>query len=460
MTVSFHRRPHGVLRVPVALALLAIAAGCGGGDGAGLDDGGGSGVEFAAATADVGTNRSIALTLTNRGDRGIGPVTFALERVADAAGRDVQGASITTVPERLGTLAPGASVSVTVLLSADPLAAGAYEATVAALADSVVVARATVGFAVAEPPDNGARAIAIEGVPATLRQGDVADLAARVLDEAGAELAGAPVSWFLLPSTAGEIEADALVAYEPGSALLIARSGRVDDTLAVTIEPRGVAGAFTTVSVTPPPSRALTDLWVHGNYAYTGTRPNGNDRGDALYTWDVTDPLAPVLTSTLVVDAGQVNDIKVRADGALAVLTHEASTDGLNGITLLSLADPAQPIVITRFTDQLQSGVHNVWIEGDFVYAAVDGGGQGLRVIDVSDPASPSVVATFRTGTSFVHDVYVRDGLAFVSYWNEGLVILDVGNGVAGGSPHDPRLVSRILLDGQTHNAWYWPSSR
>ncbi|MGH7539721.1 MAG: LVIVD repeat-containing protein, partial [Gemmatimonadota bacterium] len=58
----------------------------------------------------------------------------------------------------------------------------------------------------------------------------------------------------------------------------------------------------------------------------------------------------------------------------------------------------------------------------------------------------------------FLHDVYVRDGLAFLSHWNAGLIILDVGNGIAGGSPTSPVEVSRIRTQGdQTHNAWYWP---
>jgi hypothetical protein len=38
------------------------------------------------------------------------------------------------------------------------------------------------------------------------------------------------------------------------------------------------------------------------------------------------------------------------------------------------------------------------------------------------------------------------------------LIILDVGNGIVGGSPTDPREVSRVRTrGGQTHNAWYWP---
>jgi hypothetical protein len=54
----------------------------------------------------------------------------------------------------------------------------------------------------------------------------------------------------------------------------------------------------------------------------------------------------------------------------------------------------------------------------------------------------------------------VRDGLAFLSHWNAGLVILDVGHGVRGGSPAAPVEVARLAnLAGQTHNAWYWPEA-
>jgi hypothetical protein len=55
----------------------------------------------------------------------------------------------------------------------------------------------------------------------------------------------------------------------------------------------------------------------------------------------------------------------------------------------------------------------------------------------------------------------VKDGLAYLSYWNDGLVILDVGAGVAGGTPTAPRLVSRYVYSyplgaesyGNTHHA-------
>ncbi|NIP57020.1 MAG: hypothetical protein GWN82_03185, partial [Gemmatimonadetes bacterium] len=86
------------------------------------------------------------------------------------------------------------------------------------------------------------------------------------------------------------------------------------------------------------------------------------------------------------------------------------------------------------------------------------GGDGGLHVLDVSDPGAPAEVALFYGGSSIVHDVYVRDGLAFVSHWDAGLIILDVGNGIRSGSPSDPVEVGRVVTGGgRVHNAWYWP---
>jgi len=56
-----------------------------------------------------------------------------------------------------------------------------------------------------------------------------------------------------------------------------------------------------------------------------------------------------------------------------------------------------------------------------------------------------------------IHDTYVRDGLAFVYAWNSGVMIYDVGNGVRGGSPASPQLVSSLVTSGgQVHNGWWF----
>jgi hypothetical protein len=62
-----------------------------------------------------------------------------------------------------------------------------------------------------------------------------------------------------------------------------------------------------------------------------------------------------------------------------------------------------------------------------------------------------------------VHDTYIRDGLAFVCAWNTGLMIYDVGNGVKGGSPSNPVLISTAVTNDNgvpggraVHNAWWF----
>jgi len=62
-----------------------------------------------------------------------------------------------------------------------------------------------------------------------------------------------------------------------------------------------------------------------------------------------------------------------------------------------------------------------------------------------------------------IHDMYVRDGLAFVFAWNTGVLIYDVGNGITSGSPASPHLVGSLVTSAsnipggaQVHNGWWF----
>jgi hypothetical protein len=52
----------------------------------------------------------------------------------------------------------------------------------------------------------------------------------------------------------------------------------------------------------------------------------------------------------------------------------------------------------------------------------------------------------------YLHDLQVVDGLAYLAYWRDGLIILDVGNGMKGGSPANPQLVAQLRFN---HHALY-----
>ena len=63
-----------------------------------------------------------------------------------------------------------------------------------------------------------------------------------------------------------------------------------------------------------------------------------------------------------------------------------------------------------------------------------------------------------------IHDTFVRDGIAFVFAWNSGVLIYDVGNGIKGGFPVCPVLISSLVTNASgisggaaVHNGWwYW----
>ena len=198
-----------------------------------------------------------------------------------------------------------------------------------------------------------------------------------------------------------------------------------------------------------------SDLWVFRgqngrDYAYMGTWGACQGCfGDRMYVFDVTEPSKPVLTDSVMVDARVVNDVKVNAAGTLGVITREGASSRRNGIVILDLADPAHPKITSEYWETLTGGVHNTFIDGNFVYA-VHNGTSDLHVIDVSNPRDPRQVGRWgvpaRQGSDekYLHDVSVKDGLAYVSYWDDGLVILDVGNGIKGGTPQRPKLVSQL----------------
>lgn len=435
-------------------------------------------IEFSAATLELVASREEnalsyqgAVNLANTGNVAVGPVTLSA-RAARIGGVAVPGMVPTTTPPGIPTLNPGASETVSIAVTVPEAAqAGLYEATLEAQAGSDVRASLGLRFQVEERvgPVDGTH-ISIAAGNRRIRQGDVVRFSAQVRDSTGTVVEGAQVTWRTNPPDAGLFDAAGrFVAYAPGDITIIARTfvnaggtTRPDSaTTPVTVRSRGLSQSLRLVGMGRVDDRYTSDLWVHGDHAYTGTwGMRAELPGNLLYAWTLDAEGMPSLSDSIMVDARTVNDVKIRADGRLGVLTHEGDPENVNGVTFFDLSDPAHPRIISRFTEGLADGVHNAWLEGDYAYLALDPYKSGLRILDVSDPSSPRLVASFYGGESLLHDVYVRDGLAFLSHWDAGLIILDVGNGMAGGSPANPVEVSRLRdLGGQTHNVWYWPEA-
>ncbi len=445
-------------KVLPVLAAAGLSWSCGSGD-SGTGPGGGGALAFETSRINLRETRATAVVLKNGTSAPLGPIRFRSSAVLDATGVDVGGVMLTTFPRQITSLQPGEERTISLSIRLTGLPPGGYEVQVDARIDDTP--RATVGltFDVLEGTGSSAATVRITDGPAQIRQGDPSTYTAEARNDRAELLPPAFLKWFVLPTFAGDIDRNGLfVPYVPGAARILVRSGAHLDTLAITITPRGATGSLTLAGQTATPGRNVTRLWTHGDYAYVGTEPGAATRGDALLTWDISDPAQPVLTGELVVDANQIGGVHVRADGILGVLGHRGSSDGLNGVTLLDMTDPAQPEVLSRFTDGLEAGVMAVRLEGDFLYVAAEGGTGDLRILDVSDPAAPVEVADFYGGVSFLSDIVVQDGVAVLAHWNAGLMILDVGGAGAGGSPAAPVELGRTGSEGgQASSLVYWP---
>jgi hypothetical protein len=251
--------------------------------------------------------------------------------------------------------------------------------------------------------------------------------------------------WGLSPGNA-QIEPDGwFVADVPGVYRVTASFGGRTAEASVQVRARDARRPATLVGRLPLKLRAA-EFWLHPN----GRNGYLSTIADRMYAIDVSKPGAPVITDSVVVDARTINDVMTTEDGKYGVLTREGASTRKNGIVILSFEDPAHPKPIAEFTETVTGGVHSTFIYRGYVYLTDDATGS-LRVIDIRDPHRPKQVARWQTrpdeAGNFLHDVDVKDGLAYLSYWNEGLVILDVGNGIKGGSPENPQLVSQYKYD-------------
>ena len=315
-------------------------------------------------------------------------------------------------------------------------------------------ARAVVAVQVSDGPLGRVQVVPRD---ATARTGDVVRFQIRAssgaaalypawsADGSGAQIEAEGYQGVFVAEEPGTYRVTALVGEERAATAMVEVTARIDEAELVRVG-RGAAA-----------DHHSGDTWVFEgadgrDYAYVGTFMY-----DWMKAWDVTDPASPVLTDSVQLDARRINDVKIHASNRIGILTREGASDRRNGIVVLDLSDPAHPSIISEYKRTVPGGVHNVWIEGDLVYA-VHNGTSDIHIIDISDPAAPDEVGRWglpESPTKSLHDVIVQDGYAYLSYWDDGAVTLDVGAGTHGGTPTEPAFVSRYNYPaGNTHTAW------
>ena len=318
---------------------------------------------------------------------------------------------------------------------------------------------ATFSLAVEEDP---VASVEVTGT-SRARTGDVVRFSAVARDAQGAEVNDLAVDFTVASfedrtDMGASIYPDgAFVAEGPGIYRVAATAGASTGQAFIEVVERGVEHEVIIAGRGAGGEHPTSDLWaftgVDGrDYVYTGTHLGGQ----RMLAWDVSDPTSPVLTDYVEVDARVVNDVKVNSKATVAVITREGASDRKNGIVVLDLTDPAHPVVADTYTSTLTGGVHNVFFSGDILYA-IHNGTFDVHILDLSDPTDVEEVGRWgiESPGKYLHDIWVLDGMAYVSYWNDGVYILDVGDGRWGGAPTEPVEVSHLAYpEGNTHVAY------
>ncbi len=306
---------------------------------------------------------------------------------------------------------------------------------------------------------NPVSALIISPASATAKTGEVIHFSA-----AGRSGGSLPVeiAWSLREDGAQIWPDGGFVASRPGTYTVLASVGDRVASAGITVAPRDIARQLDVVGHAMPKDEQFAEEWIWDHYAYLSAI------SDKLYIFDIADPAHPQAAEPFKVDARLINDVSVTPDSKIAVITREGASNRKNGIVFLDTSDPMHPKKISEFTATVTGGVHSAYVNSHYVYLTDDATGS-LRVIDFADVKNPKEVARWQVESSgqsqikvaipseegggftmagrYLHDDQVVDGLAYLAYWRDGVVILDVGNGIKGGSPEHPQFVSQYRFN-------------
>jgi len=198
----------------------------------------------------------------------------------------------------------------------------------------------------------------------------------------------------------------------------------------------------------PVPSSEYNDVWGYtqgtSEYAVFGSK-------EKIFVMDVTDCYNPV--EIFQFDGGDNTswrDFKYY-DGYIYAVCDVNCTEGLH-----IFSANGSTITHELSTTEFFSKAHNIFIEEatDRLYAVGFGGGSGVPggtnmvILDLSvDPANPTLLENVQLG-NYVHDVFVRDTIAYCSHGYAGLYVWDLVD------PANPIDLGSHDAGGYNHSSW------
>jgi choice-of-anchor B domain-containing protein len=213
------------------------------------------------------------------------------------------------------------------------------------------------------------------------------------------------------------------------------------------------------------------DMFTYSHYCYIVTE--GSGPGTGLQIVDLANPLAPVLVTTYTGNGfSTAHNIFIDVEEGIAYAVG-AGPDG--GMRILSLANPTSPVQLDNFDPYY---IHDIFVGDGVGYAGAIYSGT-LAIIDLSNPSNPTTIAAhsypggfthnawpnaarthctttdetngghlqiwditdlqnvdlaseFEVPQAIIHDVRIRNDVAYLSYYSAGAHIVDLFD------PNDP----------------------
>jgi len=239
------------------------------------------------------------------------------------------------------------------------------------------------------------------------------------------------------------------------------------------------------VGTARPPTEertAVLEVTYRNGLLYAATTSEG------LLIFDVKTPSQPRLVGQFKVAGAEgsparvvnIHNLTLSEDGRLVYLINQSHP--ASDLRIVDISDPAHPVEVGRYTPEssnLLQGVHDVYltVRDERTYAYVNRLRMGLEVLDVTDRESPRLVGSLMPGTAShsgwffeangqhyfahtdegfnqgltvlnvkdvtgpevvsvyrkrpgisIHNLRVVDGIAYIAYYVDGLVVLDLRN--------------------------------
>ncbi len=195
------------------------------------------------------------------------------------------------------------------------------------------------------------------------------------------------------------------------------------------------------------------DIWGYvdgaGNeYAIMGTP-------EIVYFVDVTDPTNPTLKQSFTGTGRSLwRDLKSYGDYLYVIHDSNQTADG-EGLWIFDMsALPSGNIVSVGTIETEFSRAHNIFIDEDnarLYVAGSDTNNNGLYIYSLANPAAPTLIGSPNLSVGmggYVHDLFVRDNIAYCNSGYDGMFIVDLND------PTLPVGLEFISTGGYNHSSW------